>query len=419
MKVDKIICKDNLLNLSDIMRKINDLSYCCNEMETCCNILQHGEVIRGIIVGDRVFLTNDGSAPKEVPYGGGDPIQTYSNTKLMDKIVFNKVVLRQMYMNGIIVFEAVLRITLPQYTSKINLKEFIDSKNVNNYRKVIVTNNLIQPILTTGNLNSLDVTLINNGEFQGFSSGGNAFEITSSLFLDNSNGWIRGAGGDGGNGGGIDLSGIPSSVGVWGFSVGHDDGRYVSGSAGSPCAGTSNTAHFNRFWKTAGGANSGAWINSTCADNLQEYWNTATAPVWGDQGRCHTVKQNFKLRHGGGINLQGVKSAAISVSGGTAGVGGTGQGFRQVRNEGKTNGKPGSYSGPSSGFNESTGKDYNLPSSSGVIVNGNGGNGGAWAVAGSAGTNGGTAGSPAGKAMTGSGLLVTGSDIGNTNGVVS
>ena len=99
------------------------------------------------------------------------------------------------------------------------------------------------------------------------------------------------------------------------------------------------------------------------------------------------------------------------------GQGGAGQGFNVAANAGRTDGTNGSYTGPSSGFNPSTGVNLSLPAP-GSFVNGDGGIGGVWAVAGIAGTNSGDAGLPAGRAIVGSAFLVSGSVTGNVNGAI-
>jgi len=412
LDLEQIKCSSNLFHLQKIIDKINNMQKMELCILECCDQINDGEVIRSLLVGDRLYLTNDGSNPIEVPLNGMEPYETYMNGVEMKQIFWMGTNLREIYMNTVLVFRGVLEIELPQYTSNIDLMKLINEKNVDNFILVRVVNNLIQPSITTGNTTGLEVELVNNGEFQGFSSGGDAMHISHPIKLNN-NGWIRGAGGNGGNGGGTDLGGIPSTVGVWTGKAGHDDGSRTPGKKGHPCTGPSG-AHYNRFWYPGG---TGAWIDSRCNDSLQEYWNTNSSPVWGDQGRCHTVKHGFRVRHGGGINLQVIGSATTSVSGGRLGRGGAGIGFRRALNAGRTTGRPGSYSGPSNGFNPSNGKNYNLPSGSGTFVNGDGGYGGNWGSAGTAGTIGGSAGHQPGRAIVGIVNLFD-SYIGNVNGAL-
>jgi len=104
------------------------------------------------------------------------------------------------YLNGRLVFTKELELTLPAHTSPVNLRSFIDANNPKGYRNIVITNTRVQPSIITGDINDLNVTLINNGEIQGTPSTGYGLKLQSPLKLIN-NGYIRGKGGDGGKGG--------------------------------------------------------------------------------------------------------------------------------------------------------------------------------------------------------------------------
>ena len=103
------------------------------------------------------------------------------------------------YHNRVLVWQRVLELTLPQFHKTFNLATWIRANNPRNVEEVIVTNRNTQPSMLSGNLSGLNVTLINDGQFQGTGVGSNAVSISSSMKLIN-NGWIRGAGGNGGRG---------------------------------------------------------------------------------------------------------------------------------------------------------------------------------------------------------------------------
>ena len=109
-------------------------------------------------------------------------------------VVFNA------YMNGVHTYTKTLFLILPQHLAPIALRAWIDSQNPQGFTQIVVTNNLTQPRLVTGNMAGINVELINNGEFQGEAPGANGMDITSAIKITN-NGWIRGAGGNGGLGG--------------------------------------------------------------------------------------------------------------------------------------------------------------------------------------------------------------------------
>lgn len=414
--MEKIDCSSDLLNIQEILEKISELNGCCVEMSDCCDTIDNGMVIRALLVENKLYLTSDGSAPVAVPFVDGDPIKTFLNTDEMKQVFFNKIGLLEIYLMRDIVFKRVLKLDLPQYAENINLRNFINANNPDNIRTVLVSNRLIQPSISDGNLGGLDVTLTNNigAEFQGISSGGDAVVFSTALTLLNY-GWIKGAGGDGGNGGGFDAVTIPSHVGNWHFRDDYDDGGpYVKGVKGVGCVPYPGPL-YNRFWKTAGGANSGGWITRGCTS--QVYWDTNASPIWGDQGKCQNLG-NFRVRHngGGGKETEINNFVAVSISSGNVGKGGSGIGFRQARNVGLTTGLDGYYSGPASGF-DANGKNLALPAP-GAFVNGDGGEGGDWADNGSAGTQGGEAGSPGGRAIVGFSSLKPGSIVGNVIGLI-
>jgi hypothetical protein len=342
------------------------------------------------------------------------------------------------YLNGHVVYRKALELFLPDpqgVNNTINLRAFINANNPDGYQSISIINNFIQPKIITGDLTGLEVELINNGEILGNASGADALVISSNIIVTN-NGWIKGAGGAGGAGG----DGTTSSrlSGTW-LPRGHyDDPRYdiggvihtgySAGHSGILC-GSGTYSFFNRFWKTSGGTNSGAWVQTGCTN--QRYWNTTTdVYTWGDQGSCHKVYggDKFPVRHGSGIGLQVCSEVYQYHNGGAGGAGGAGQQFLlQSGSSIGLAGATGTITGPNPGFNPATsgvnaGKNYTDNAAILATLDGGaGGAGGAWGAPGSVGgtSSGGTTGSlgqQPGNAITGSSLLLPGSVTGNVIG---
>lgn len=429
--MEKIECVEGLVNMSQILEKVQAMNTCCDEMSACCDTLSQGDVIRSIMTTDstgknRVFMTDDGSTPVEVPFIFGDPIETWLNTDLMRTIFFNRTDIFEVYLNGDVVFRKALELTLPQYTTEINLRSFIDGKNTEGYTVVIVTNNLIQPKLRSGNMFGLEVTLKNYGEFQGISSSGDAMLFTSTMKFLNY-GWAKGAGGSGGAGSGANAS--SGSGGLW--TVRHHT---------APTC-TPNGVITPRYWNE--GANM-EWRPKTttnqCASTTKGPYTT-NGPYdhrsgsygwycitsWGDQGKVVFLAEahqgdvaTWRWRNGqsdggalGSISYQGYGS--YSISGGVKGVAGAGQGFRVAQDAGWKAARDATFSGDYGVFNLSTGNT--IVASSADLKGWDGGHGGAWATAGGDGENG-ASGQPGGRAIVGFSYLTLDSDIGDTIGAV-
>ena len=131
--------------------------------------------------------------------------QTYLDNQRINQWFYDGVDLQEAYLDNVLVFQKVLRLTLPEpvNNSGRNLRDFINSHNPGNKYKVVeVTNpkHRSSDSLWSGNLNGLDVTLINLGEIQGSKPSWTGLALTSKMRLINE-GWIRGAGGRGGKGG--------------------------------------------------------------------------------------------------------------------------------------------------------------------------------------------------------------------------
>ena len=124
----------------------------------------------------------------------------YANRTKVHNLVVNGIVIDTAYINGHVFFRREIELELPQFTTEINLQEFIEQNAQPNIFAYTIVNNLVQPRIVTGDLSGLSVTLINNGEIQGIDANRTALEVTSPLMLIN-NGVIRGGGGDGGAGG--------------------------------------------------------------------------------------------------------------------------------------------------------------------------------------------------------------------------
>lgn len=355
----------------------------------------------------------------------------FNGVKNLD-IHYNGGLLGDIHFNGVHSYTSILHLTLTQHTSLINLRSFINARNPNNRTRVIVTNTLTQPRLTTGNLSGLTVELINNGEFQGEAAGRNGMEITSALKLTN-NGWIRGAGGNGGKGGtaGRGATGAKGANSTKSVTIqkaqtetraynwptnGYRSGRANTatnmcdimrwdGKQGVHCAGrVSSIPGLSGVFTlampyvsdiTVGGQYAGAYGNF----RIKRTWTgpfTTTTPITGGAGG-----------RGG--------------AGGAGGNGGVGQWFRHNKTNGA--GGHGGAAGAAGRGSSPAGGNAGRRGATGY-TGGKGGNGGTWATAGSRGATGshgsaGAGGSGAGKAITGWARVVTGSKRGNVSGAVA
>ena len=119
-------------------------------------------------------------------------------------LLINNVQAMNVSVNGSnIVWQNSLALSLNKQSTKKDgwsLRDFIDANNKKGIGTVVVTNDIVQPSMKTGDLSGLTVTLINNGEIQGNTEGMWAMTLQSEIKLVN-NGYIRGAGGHGGDGG--------------------------------------------------------------------------------------------------------------------------------------------------------------------------------------------------------------------------
>ena len=318
------------------------------------------------------------------------------------------------YLNGTIVYRKALELFLPNpgsNNSTINLRTFIDANNPDGYEYIIVYNQYRQPTIRTGDLTGLDVTLINYNEIQGRISGSSGLILESNITLDNQ-GWIRGAGGTGGTGG--QSPDVSKSVGAWQSRSSYDDkGTYTEGVTGSGCVAGGNGPFYNRFWKAAGGTNSGAWVSTICT--LQHYWNTSSAGTWGDYSPSYEDSKTPRLYYTGGT-MYVVITSTQTLYGGAGGAGGVGQSFTNATAGAGAAGGAGYVVGVNPGFDPSTG--FNYPVTNGSDANGgSGGSGGTWGQPGasgnpSAGGTPGSAGGNPGNSISNTGYLNPGSNIG-------
>ncbi len=340
------------------------------------------------------------------------------NGTTLSSVTFNGNKVCRVFMNGSLVFSEsdVLTMPAPTGSGTINLRTWIDSNTLSGCGSVTVINNHIQPKIISGNLGGLTVELVNNGEIQGNSEGANALEVTSSMKLTN-NGWIRGAGGHGGNGG--TENNWTKNINYWGDHRVGDTGT---------C--TSPGVHSDRWWRATGGPGSGAWISAGCTG--QQYWDINTDPVWGDQGKCTSrpfgsgcdVRGSEGIRWGfptDSIAFQATSNWAITA-GGTGGTGGNGQFYGSARTLGVGGSLATDTGGRglgTNGFDRCTGVNQ-TPELLTEYHGRRGGNGGTWGNNGDGGTGGsktaGTTGTNGGKSITGTGNLAGGSVWGNRNG---
>ena len=333
--MNKIVCTNNETTIQVLLDKLKDLNLCCEFLSGCCTTLHEGAVMRAVLIGDKVYMTDDGTKPVFVPFVNGNPIETYLMSVEMDMIYFNGVAISQMYLNGDIVFYRSLVLELPQYSDNtiINLAAFIASKNPDNIRKIIVHNGHTQPTLRTYSLAGLEVTLINDGEFQGTSPSSDAFIINSPLVLIN-NGWIRGAGGNG-----IDGKDAPDVLG-WVHSEYLYDGSWswACGQPGCP-------AHYMQFPTGV------AFLQSSVDGSMKQIWrgggfeghisNTGPFTVFGQTGwfRGARKRTNMIGQCGHRFDWYGLErkiwDTLPSGSGGTKGIG---QNFNQTSSTAGTSG---------------------------------------------------------------------------------
>jgi hypothetical protein len=95
------------------------------------------------------------------------------------------------------------------------------------------------------------------------------------------NGYIYASGGNGGDGkDGETPYGIRMTVLKWKDIETWDNGVYDGSDTSKKCK--PEKYLYNRFWKKAGGTNSGAWVEDDCT--LQSYFNTSNQQSFGDQG---------------------------------------------------------------------------------------------------------------------------------------
>ena len=335
------------------------------------------------------------------------------------------------YLNGTIVFKKSLELYLPDpqgVNTTINLKTFIDGEDTGGFTNIKIINNFIQPQIITGVLTGLNIEFENNSEIQGNTEGSAGLILTSDILLIN-NGWIRGAGGGGGLGGPTDA--FYQSVGAW--LIRHHE------TSGCP------SILSPRYWHE-GGNRLMEWMGATatgvCMASTKGPFSTVLGAgtgssigqweciIWGDQDKCvlyHELIDGspavWKWRDGtddGGAagSISMVYSEGYSVGSSGGGVGGNGQVYRAAATGGLLGPLP-TTSGPSSGFNASTGVTLDLPSAS-ERRGGRGGTGGTWGNSGLQGetspsNDAGQLGSAGGVAIIGSSHLLLGSAIGNTS----
>ena len=331
------------------------------------------------------------------------------------------------YDNRVLVWQRMIELTLPQFTKTFNLATWIKANNPRKVEQVTVTNHKIQPTMVSGNLSGLDVTLINNGEFQGTGVGSTAVSLSSPIRLIN-NGWIRGSGGNGRAGSNGRAGGQGGTSGAkaisWTYSriawsaKGFSNQKYKDGRSVSQPWGP---------WRLYGKCDS--WLK------LETPWGTVgagcTCNITVHGIPIYLQNKNRNGRHsryiGYSIGRAGAKvitkyhtipghAGGCGGAAGRGGAGGTGQYFRHSRTSGSngTSGGAGCQGGVNT-FRDTNGYTHQghrgghgASGTSGA----KGGDGGTW------GKNGGNGGSAAGKALTGKSKLKSGSKIGHTNGSV-
>lgn len=370
--------------------------------------------------------------------------------------------------------DPILYLTLAQSAGTINLRNIINANNPLNRTEVIVTNNLTQPRIYSGDLSGLDVTLINNGEIQANQFSGNGLDIISPMTLTN-NGWIRGAGGNGGSGG----AGGAGGNGGTGGTSGNRNVHYYVGSWSTIDKSISSGSVYQEGWTfSVSGVTLG--IDSPCKYTsvtwpLDSYENGRLYSFCGGKSVQitrslvgFTYVYRFRVAAGTGTKSHIIggrtgRGGAAKGSGGGGGLAGYGRWFNHSLTNGQngsggTGGSTGGSGYRSSWIAPSVGGDpgimyYGYRSGSGGNggpggSGGKGGNGGNWGQNGGTGQNGnngqngtrggtsedgnvgawgpsassgsgGASGGSAGKAINGSGHLTPASTTGSVSGVIS
>ena len=354
----------------------------------------------------------------------------WMNGAIMNYVFANGVEMTDGYANGVWVFTNKLVLTLPQQTAPFNLTTWINANNPLGRRVVTVTNSLTQPAMETGNLShtngatgtteTMDVEFINNGEIQGSSAGGTGMNIQGSIKITN-NGWIRGAGGNGGKGATGD-KGVTGAIGAnksvsyttsvtvraTSFTFPYSNGVngwYFRGSAPQGITGPCGSKRNHNF---SGGS---SYSGSLCGGSYTV--NRAGSNAWAFKSTASKKTSTGKYTIVGG-------AGGVGGDGGTGGAGGTGEWFSHP----KTNGIAGSVghgglNGKRNSWKDPSGKthygNYGKKGGTGKIGY-TGGSGGTWGTDGAIGEGSGANGTAAGKATIGWGKVKAGSKIGNMSG---
>jgi len=316
--------------------------------------------------------------------------ETTVNNKTISEWTFNTKDISEAYMNTKLIFNKSLELSLPQFTTEINIKAYLDSIGLGSNKNVVITNNLIQPRITTGDLTGLNVTLINKGEIQGTRSNKHALSVTSPLLLKNE-GSIKGAGGNGGKGGqgGNDtyVRNDDSTHYAWVTCNQSDTQNYWVGLFTDALG--RQWSYFSFGGKTVDVSNHAA--NWTSIPGLPGQYRRTGGVVKSAQ--CSYPTQFYRIER----RIQ----TTVARPGGIGGAGGIGQAFEGPA----TPGTNGAMSIPPGGYN-----------------GGRGGNGGVWGTYGEkGGSNGGPAGAngtPPGSAIIGSSNLHVDSITGTVVGAI-
>lgn len=324
-----------------------------------------------------------------------------------------------------------LYLELEQSTGDIiSLEQVINDNNPTNKTEIVITNNYVQPTIQTGNIDGLDVTLINNGEIQGNTTyeGYNPNRSSTALIVnttDNSafklinNGWIRAAGGNGGAGG---AGGKGSDKYIWSYYdtiVGEptEDGPGAHATTtGGDITYRFNTGYYYGWEDTNGlcqvnfGTDNEAIATKSfvtiCNDIPPIKVEFDYSNFRGTYSKNGVVYEVYDM-------IRSKNVLATGGAGGAGGAGGIGRNFFNSDISGET-GQPGQDSNPPGGNKGGKGGD--------------GGNGGDWGQPGLDGQQGqqgegqgdlgqpGEAGSPSGNSIWGVNYLAAGSETGNLSG---
>ena len=286
-----------------------------------------------------------------------------------------------------------LNLMLPVSYTPIDLRAFIDAHNPHNLKKVMITNNVRNCHVDTGDLTGFDVTLVNNGVLTGFpidkskipNVNNSGLYLKTPMMLIN-NGRIFGAGGWGGKGAkGKNIAGVTT----WSLASDRNENIMYKGN---------NNGHGGQFysgcfkWKNATDHNNVA-VQWFYRSNGAKYIQVNPNPVepsttfYEDNGNTRITLTRIGVELGltdnppkytdvGGWQMNVKiyhKHVTPAKIGGAGGEGGIGLGFLQDHREPGKDGAPSKPKGGNNGYTGGRGGDWGTNGDKGGGTAGQGG----------------------------------------------